>query len=46
MASCSTNNVYIDTSRDSGKEQYVAWLTSIGVSTSGTKDDIVKRENT
>ena len=47
MASSSTSNSHIDNATgDATKEQHVAWLASIGVSTSGTKDDVIKRVNT
>ena len=46
MASSSTNNSHTDATGDATKEQHVAWLASIGVSTSGTKDDVIKRVNT
>ena len=46
MASSSTSNSHIDPTEDATKEQHVAWLASIGVSTSGTKDDVIKRVNT
>ena len=45
MASSSTSysNSHTDGTGDATKEQHVAWLASIGVSTSGTKDDVIKR---
>ena len=48
MASSSTSysNSHTDGTGDVTKEQHVAWLASIGVSTSGTKDDVIKRLNT
>ena len=46
MASSSTSNSHIDATGDAAKEQHVAWLASIGVSTSGRKDDVIKRVNT
>ena len=48
MASSSTSysNSHTDGTGDATKEQHVAWLASIGVSTSGTKDDVIKRVNT
>ena len=44
MASSSTSNSHIDATGDATEEQHVAWLASIGVSTSGTKDDVIKSE--
>ena len=48
MASSSTrySNSHTDGTGDATKEQHVAWLASIGVSTSGAKDDVIKRVNT
>ena len=46
MASSSTSNSHTDAIGDATKEQHVAWLASIGVSTSGTKDDVIERVNT
>ena len=45
MASSSTSNSQIDAIGDATKEQHAAWLASIGVSSSGTKDDVIKRVN-
>ena len=46
MASSSTSDSHIDATEDVTKEQHVAWLASIGVSTSSTKEDVIKRVNT
>ena len=46
MASSSTSTSQINATGDATKEQHVAWLASIGMSTSGTKDGVTKRVST
>ena len=38
--------IVIDATGDATKEQHVPWLASIGVSASGTRDDVIKTVNT